>query len=158
MILVRRVTVKWWLSVHKHWSCCWSHVGSTGVMLSHGIVHKMDVDTTVEDSLIVWCDIIPACPRVRATFVPPPLTLLTGAEGTSQKDNQSVLGPTVLSPTYIYSCICVLLFTCLTPGNIVIGVLVPMAFQKYSICMVYTDFILPGKNPPLGGGGGQKLL
>ena len=35
-------------------------------------------------------------------------------------------------------------FACLTPHNIVIEFLVPRAFQKYSTCMVYSDFLLPG--------------
>ena len=37
-------------------------------------------------------------------------------------------------------------------------VLVPRAFLKYSICMVYSDFLLSGKNPPLEGGEGQKPI
>ena len=35
-------------------------------------------------------------------------------------------------------------------------VLVPRAFLKYSTCMVYSEFLLSGKNPPLEGGGGPK--
>ena len=37
-------------------------------------------------------------------------------------------------------------------SNIVIEFLVPRAFQKYSTCMVYSDFLSPGKNSPLEGG------
>ena len=39
-------------------------------------------------------------------------------------------------------------------GSSVIVVLVPRAFQKYSTCMVYSDFLSPGKNSPLEGGEG----
>ena len=57
---------------------------------------------------------------------------------------------------YLCICICVFVFACLTPGNIVFGVLVPRASQKYSTCMVYTEFLISGRNPPLEGGGGPK--
>ena len=46
-------------------------------------------------------------------------------------------------------------------GSSVIVVLVPRAFQKYSTCMVYSDFLLPGKNSPLergDRGGANDLL
>ena len=33
---------------------------------------------------------------------------------------------------------------CVEGGSSVIVVLVPRAFQKYSTCMVYSDFLLPG--------------
>ena len=33
-------------------------------------------------------------------------------------------------------------------------VLVPRAFQKYSICMVYSEFLFSGRNPTLEGRGG----
>ena len=58
---------------------------------------------------------------------------------------------------YLYFCICirVFVFACLTPGNIVFGVLVPRVSQKYSTCMVYTEFLISGRNPPLEGGGGK---
>ena len=59
---------------------------------------------------------------------------------------------------YLCICICVFVFACLTPGNIVFGVLVPRASQKYSTCMVYTEFLISGRNPPLEGGGGAKNL
>ena len=39
--------------------------------------------------------------------------------------------------------------------NTITNILVPSAFQKYSTCMVYSDFLSPGKNSPLEGGGGQ---
>ena len=41
---------------------------------------------------------------------------------------------------YLCICICVFVFACLTPGNIVFGVLVPRASQKYSTCMIFTEF------------------
>ena len=44
-------------------------------------------------------------------------------------------------------------FACLTPHNIVIEFLVPRASQKYSTCMIHSDFSIPGKNSTLGGGG-----
>ena len=34
--------------------------------------------------------------------------------------------------------------SCVEGGSSVIVVLVPRAFQKYSTCMVYSDFLLPG--------------
>ena len=40
-------------------------------------------------------------------------------------------------------------------------VLVPRAFQKYSICMVYSEFLFSGRNPTLegrGGGGGATAM
>ena len=43
-------------------------------------------------------------------------------------------------------CICICVFACLTPQNIVIGVLVPRAFQKYSTCMVCGDFLISNRN------------
>ena len=42
-------------------------------------------------------------------------------------------------------------FACVTPHNIAKDFLVPRAFQKYSTCMVYSDFPIPGKNPSLEG-------
>ena len=42
---------------------------------------------------------------------------------------------------------------CVEGGSSVIVVLVPRAFQKYSTCMVYSEFLIPGKNSPLEGGG-----
>ena len=37
-------------------------------------------------------------------------------------------------------------------------VLVPRAFQKYSTCMVYSEFLFSGKNQPLEGRGGPKPI
>ena len=45
-------------------------------------------------------------------------------------------------PKCIRLCLCV--FACMTPHDIAIKFLVPRAFQKYSTCMVYSDFLLPG--------------
>ena len=42
----------------------------------------------------------------------------------------------------------------MTPHDIAIEFLVPRAFQKYSTCMVHSDFLSPGKNSPLEGGEG----
>ena len=40
----------------------------------------------------------------------------------------------------------------------VIEVLVPRAFLKYSTCMVYSEFLLSGKNPPLERGGQKPIV
>ena len=37
----------------------------------------------------------------------------------------------------MYLCICVCVFACKTPGNIIFNIPVPSAFQKYSTCMVH---------------------
>ena len=52
-------------------------------------------------------------------------------------------------------CLCLTVFVCVTPGSSAIVVLVPRAFQKYSTCMVHSDFLISGKNSPLGEGGGR---
>ena len=59
---------------------------------------------------------------------------------------------------YLRSCICLCLtvFVCLTPGSSATVVLVPRPFQKYSTCMVYSEFLFSGKNQPLEGEGGPK--
>ena len=56
---------------------------------------------------------------------------------------------------YLSTCICVCVFACLTPGNIVIGVLVTRAFQKYTTCcLVYNVFLNFGRESRLVGGWG----
>ena len=37
----------------------------------------------------------------------------------------------------LYLCICIFAFACQTPGTIVFEVLIPRAFQKYSICLPF---------------------
>ena len=65
-----------------------------------------------------------------------------------------------VAPGAVYVCVfmflflCLYVFACMTPHDIAIKFLVPRAFQKYSTCMVYSDFLSPGKNSPLEGGGG----
>merc|ERR1711911_484342 len=111
---------------------------------------------------IYWCDIIPpwlgpnartAC-DIRATF-----ERLTGPKGL--REPEATLEPRVhecvrhsseLYWAQVYSSLS-FIFACLTPHNIVIEFLVPRAFQKFSTCMVYSDFLSPGKNSPLEGEG-----
>ena len=38
----------------------------------------------------------------------------------------------------LYLCICVCVFACQTPGNIISNIPVPSGFQKYSTCMVHS--------------------
>ena len=48
---------------------------------------------------------------------------------------------------YLYICICV--FECKTPGNIVFEVLVPFPFQKYITSWVFSGFFLLGSSAVL---------
>ena len=100
---------------------------------------------------------------MRATFEP-----LTGPKGL--REPEATLEPRVhecvrhsselyLAQVYLSLYLSLsFVFACLTPHNIVIEFLVPRAFQKYSTCMVYSDFLSPGKNSPLEGGGGANDL
>ena len=54
---------------------------------------------------------------------------------------------------YLHTCICLFVFTCLTPEAIDFGVLVPRAFQKYSTSLVFTEFLILGEISALEGGG-----
>ena len=44
---------------------------------------------------------------------------------------------TVTKAVFVYLCFCVFVFACQTNGSFVFEVLVPLPFQKYSICQTY---------------------
>ena len=57
------------------------------------------------------------------------------------------------SKLYFCICLCIRVFACLTLRNIVFGVLLLRAFQKYSTCLVYNELLILGENQVLEGWG-----
>ena len=50
----------------------------------------------------------------------------------------------------LYLCVCVCVFVCQTPGNIISNIPVPSAFRKYSTCMVHSGSDSIGRDLDVG--------